>query len=382
MNTSITTVFAPMPEAEVIVMPCLQANYEALHDFQRIAVIDQARPTLIEWLLGRYEVHILPPGKPPRMKTALALGVSLAKGEDIMTVEHDVKLSRAAVETLLAQWGAHPEATSLSFEAVSEERKIIYPTSTDRNPNGLFPWRDGDPHYAEGLLRTSGNCWSATMWRGDALREVPWNKIRKELGMVDHRAIELMGPDKIHLGSTTAQCCHYPHTGRWALKEMKARGEPKVDGPRRVSLGRGKKPGYVTIDKKSSFITPDSVYVSPDIVRDVTRGLPFDTDSVHELEAHDFMEHIPQADVLFVMNEIHRVLEPGGIFDIVLPVGEDTHVDPTHLSVWTRRTFEYFVPGVRRHVRFAQRYGITARFAIVNESATPTQIRLKLRAVK
>jgi len=84
---------------------------------------------------------------------------------------------------------------------------------------------------------------------------------------------------------------------------------------RKINLGPGvyKERGYINIDVDTS--------VHPDIVRDVRRGLPFDSNSVDEVRAHHFLEHLEYEEYLFVLSEIYRVLKHSGILDIKVPLG-------------------------------------------------------------
>ena len=107
---------------------------------------------------------------------------------------------------------------------------------------------------------------------------------------------------------------------------------------KRLDLGCGpnKKEGYTGID----------VYPYPcvDVVRDVDRhGLPFDDDSVDGVRACHFLEHCN--DLMFVMNEICRVLKPGGRLEVVVPVveaGTGAFRDPTHVRYFNKDSFLYF----------------------------------------
>ncbi|MFQ5863245.1 MAG: methyltransferase domain-containing protein [Candidatus Brocadiales bacterium] len=107
---------------------------------------------------------------------------------------------------------------------------------------------------------------------------------------------------------------------------------------RRLDLGCGpnKKEGYIGIDTHP--------YPRVDVVRDVDRhGLPFDDDSVDEVRAHHFLEHCH--DLIFVMNEICRVLRPGGRLVAIVPiveVGTGAFRDPTHVRYFNKDSFLYF----------------------------------------
>ena len=61
----------------------------------------------------------------------------------------------------------------------------------------------------------------------------------------------------------------------------------------------------------------------PDIIRDITKGLPFDSDKFDEVIIEHVLEHIEHKDGDFVMSEIHRVLKPGGIVRIEVPYWKD-----------------------------------------------------------
>lgn len=68
----------------------------------------------------------------------------------------------------------------------------------------------------------------------------------------------------------------------------------------------------------------------PDYIRDINRGLPFSNDTFDEIRIFHVLEHLggfapmyPIDNYDFAMNELHRVLKPGGILDIEVPYWRD-----------------------------------------------------------
>jgi SAM-dependent methyltransferase len=104
----------------------------------------------------------------------------------------------------------------------------------------------------------------------------------------------------------------------------------------RIQLGGGETPkeGYTNID-----ILP---LPEVDIVADITKGLPLPDNSVTEVSADYLFEHIP--DTVLLMKELYRVCKPGARLRIKVPYFKSTAAfkDPTHVSFFTERTFEYF----------------------------------------
>lgn len=154
---------------------------------------------------------------------------------------------------------------------------------------------------------------------------------------------------------------------------------------------------------QAGFLNVDIAQPADKIV-DLAQPWPWDTSSVSEVLALDVCEHIgdcdhvstscvgcliPDADVtdpglnyrhklgrIHFMNELHRVLAPGGRATIETPNasrGCGYFQDPTHVSPWCMSTFRYFEFGAFAHTRLAKAYGITAAFRILSltEIETP-----------
>lgn len=91
----------------------------------------------------------------------------------------------------------------------------------------------------------------------------------------------------------------------------------------------------------------------------------FKDSSIEEVRASHFIEHIPQAKVIEFMNECHRILIAGGIFEINVPptTGRGAFCDPTHISFWNDMSFRYYNKTWSPDLTGS--YGITADFITV-----------------
>lgn len=118
-------------------------------------------------------------------------------------------------------------------------------------------------------------------------------------------------------------------------------------------------PGFLSVD-----IVPPA-----DVIADLTLAWPWPDSSVDEVRAHDVVEHLPNK--RHTMNELWRVLKPGGRATIEVPhatKGDGGHCDPTHVSYWTSGDFEYYEKGnfARERFRGSGYYGVRADFRIVS----------------
>jgi len=143
-----------------------------------------------------------------------------------------------------------------------------------------------------------------------------------------------------------------------------------------LDLGCGVKPRN-PFDAKSSF----GLDVRDDLAMgiksaDLVLGpIPFDDQSFDFVTAYDFLEHIPRVIYLperrlpFVnlMNEIYRVLKPGGIFLSSTPIYPYGAVfrDPTHINILTDETFSLYFDDQHR---WAQIYGFKGAFKVLEQA--------------
>lgn len=148
----------------------------------------------------------------------------------------------------------------------------------------------------------------------------------------------------------------------------------------KLNLGCGKKriDGYINID-----INPD---VNPDLEHDIRKGLPYGDNSIDEVRAYDFLEHIPLGETIFVVEEIWRVLKPGGLLDHLTPStdGRAAFEHPDHKSFWNINSWKYFWDDDRHRIN----NGIKARFVgVLKDVPTDASTRVihtvgRLYAVK
>jgi acetyltransferase-like isoleucine patch superfamily enzyme len=138
----------------------------------------------------------------------------------------------------------------------------------------------------------------------------------------------------------------------------------------RVDLGCGahKAPGYIGVD----------IFPAPgvDIVADLSTAFPFEDNSVDELRAYDFIEHIP--DRLRTMNEIWRVCKNGAAVDLFVPStdGRGAFQDPTHVSFWNVNSFKYFTVEHPDYLELCQCYGFQGAFHLesLKQYESPEQV--------
>jgi SAM-dependent methyltransferase len=83
-----------------------------------------------------------------------------------------------------------------------------------------------------------------------------------------------------------------------------------------------------------------------DVVWDMDqRPLPFDDGQFDEMGAYDVLEHLGrQGDWRGFFDEFAeywRILKPGGLFGIIVPVGPDWHADPGHTRFFSEHWFRF-----------------------------------------
>ena len=113
--------------------------------------------------------------------------------------------------------------------------------------------------------------------------------------------------------------------------------EEKKEMKVKINLGCGKdiKPGWINVDKIE--------YPSVDVVHDLNEfPWPFDDNFADYILMNHVLEHLD--DVVKVMEEVWRILKPGGIVEIYTPYYKSKKAfrDPTHKHFFTEESMNYF----------------------------------------
>lgn len=101
----------------------------------------------------------------------------------------------------------------------------------------------------------------------------------------------------------------------------------------KLNVGCAKYPleGYINIDKN-----PKS---KADVVMDVRKGLPYSDSSVQDVVASHFLEHLTYDEAMDFLDEVHRVLIPGGYLTLVVPVLEFATID--HKTFYDKGSLDF-----------------------------------------
>lgn len=102
--------------------------------------------------------------------------------------------------------------------------------------------------------------------------------------------------------------------------------------------------------------------------------IPFDNECFNYVSAFQFIEHVPRViytpqrrnPFIELMNEIYRVLVPGGIFLSVTPAYPHNAAfqDPTHVNIITEDTFPLYFSTPNN---WASMYGFNGKFSLLKQ---------------
>jgi hypothetical protein len=148
----------------------------------------------------------------------------------------------------------------------------------------------------------------------------------------------------------------------------------------KIDLGCGpfKKAGYVGIDEYDwTGKYPEGEFILGHVPEVFAQ---FKGNSIQEVRACHFLEHIPQSQVIETMNEVYRILVAGGLFDIIVPKTpcDTAWCDPFHVSFWNKLSFRYYDKSWCSEL--TDSYGIKCNFKpdVYYESATEGIVKARL----
>jgi SAM-dependent methyltransferase len=138
------------------------------------------------------------------------------------------------------------------------------------------------------------------------------------------------------------------------LEEMLGQSAIKLD----LGSGGKRKAGFFAVD----HLPLDGV----DVVANLNEPLDFLPDnSVDYVHTRHVLEHI--TNFMALMAEIHRVVKPGGVIEVIVPHFSNVYgySDPTHVRFFGLYTFHYFVaPDKQPALRRVPAFYTDARFLI------------------
>lgn len=117
-----------------------------------------------------------------------------------------------------------------------------------------------------------------------------------------------------------------------------------------IGGGHSPEPGYLNIDP---------VHGQGEYKRRIEDGpLPFADGTIEAIRASHVLEHVLVQHRIGVMNECHRVLQPGGELTVIVPLFPTWQAiaDPTHVSWWVQASFAYFTGQLVAQADYGIRY--------------------------
>lgn len=129
--------------------------------------------------------------------------------------------------------------------------------------------------------------------------------------------------------------------------------------------------GWVNLDA-----VPRGDRKSEMVQADVCQELPFGDSTFEHVFSEDFLEHLPPEKRVHVINEIWRVLKPGGTMEHYVPNAgsRNDFGSPSHLSHWNLQCFEHFDHGSYRWAKDREYEGFIGAFDKVKAELVNFQV--------
>jgi len=141
--------------------------------------------------------------------------------------------------------------------------------------------------------------------------------------------------------------------------------------------------------RRKGFINVDcSEEVEPDIIEDVT-VTPWIWAKKNQADlifADNLFEHIEPYTLIKVVQECHRVLKPGGLLQLRVPIVAPDNLmaafsDPTHVNYFTVETFDWWDCRHIRWKKYGRVYGIP-KFERTAQRRNGRFLEVELKVIK
>lgn len=132
-----------------------------------------------------------------------------------------------------------------------------------------------------------------------------------------------------------------------------------------IGCGRDYRAGWINIDiskdaRADSYLDIRKQPLQYSAGMATMAAHPIMPGSVDEIYISGVLEQILEnEDLIFAMNECHRVLKEGGVMRVIVPNAAFAiaHQDPMDVRKFTKPTFAYFLKGDRHHELYGSVYG-------------------------
>ena len=369
---------------------CIQAVMETSHDYEIIVIDNGSTPEYKPPFTGFNECRIIRNDENKGFPAAVNQGIEAARGEDIVLLNNDVTVTPGAINRM-AGWlnafdivgpitnyaGGTQRVQIASYQSIdelNEEAEAL--AEAGEGESEEVNWIIGFCMAFKKSLADDVGSFDESLWPCSG-EEIDFCLRAKEkgytVGIVYDTYVHHEGSvtfrdmeDEGHLKYLEVCARNEAHLKErwgfdvWNRQSIEAPPEAIPVTGITLNLGCGVKrshlEGAVNIDSRPE--------VEPDLICDITKGLPYEDDSVDMIYALDFIEHLERPEVVELMDEIFRVLKPGGRFHHRTPSddGRGAWQDPTHRSAWNINTWRfYFVEPEYRDL-----YGTKAHFKIID----------------
>jgi glycosyltransferase involved in cell wall biosynthesis len=295
---------------------------------------------------------------------AKKIAVARCHGEILVELDHDDELASGCLEAVAMAFRDHPEAALVYSDTAQIEDDgrrddsrfdlahgwVYYDAEVDGRKVQAFGAMEPSPHNLSYIWYSPNHVRAFPRWAYD--RAGGYDPERKILDDQDLMCrLYQLGPfvhipeclylQRVHDGNTQRD----PDTNAAIQNGTRQLYEQWI-GPN--ALAWAKREGLLAIDlgaahnRVEGFLGVDR-YDAPGVsILAELPVLPLATASVGVIRAMDFLEHV--GDEVALMNELWRVLAPGGLLLSMTPStdGKGAWCDPTHISYWNQLSFRYY----------------------------------------